>query len=135
MIDLNAICDACGEPYSKHRLMHPRAPRVSGPPAICPLCGGKTHRKGASDTTEFECAWRQWAIASKRLSSDANPEYPQTSDVPRVTPQLMIEFAAWRAAHPDLEAGEVPASRILRQRARAEADASDAEARRAAGNR
>jgi hypothetical protein len=123
MIDLHAICPECGELYGKHRLVHPKRFITPRPIVLCPLCGGKMHRKGLSDTTEFECAWRQWARDTGHLSPEWRPESPHSGDVPRVTPDLLLAFAEWRAAHPQLEAGEVPASRILRQRARDEAAA------------
>jgi hypothetical protein len=78
----------------------------------CPLCGGKRHRKDKR-ASQRECAWRQWAIET----GATKPDDP-LSLIPDETPQTRAAFYAWQEAHPDLEAGSVPAEKIFRQRHR-----------------
>lgn len=113
-LDRAALCDRCNQPFGVHIFTCQPAAKLAAGPILCPLCGAKRHYKDAT-VSRKNCAWRQWAMSTNRVPADAEPTavLPDQSD-----PKLLSEFNAWLAAHPDLEAGSVPAERILRQRAR-----------------
>lgn len=121
-LDLDAPCPDCGHLFKEHRMVHPWAPgeRAAKPRVLCPLCGGKMHRKGTAWVTFEECAWRQFCRDTGRLNPDADPANPSALDVPdrrEVPPAVEQAYLAWKGTRPEAwEAGEVPAARILRQR-------------------
>lgn len=88
---------------------------------LCPLCGGKRHRK--SGDTFTECAWRQFARDEALLN-----EYGEVPDVSDWS--LLHRYADWMKDNlheehsymgrvfPSLLAGSTAANRLLRMQAR-----------------
>lgn len=111
-VRLDEPCHICGQPEGMHSSHCPKPPRGSRPFILCPLCDGPRHRKDRLSIQE--CQWRQWARAEGLLPDAENPRGP----VPALTTTNLGAFNKWIKQHPNLEAGSVPAERIIRQRAR-----------------
>lgn len=72
---------------SKNRTGVTRKDPTEHPP--CPHCGGKMHWNQAAATINFECMWRQYALA-KGLMNDPNERLPVFTD------EDLTDFVEWR---------------------------------------